>query len=126
MVNFTVITLLCLQFLAVIAVASILVHFICRYETICHIDQYLDSPTFDCNIIYSRLDKYWNNTSGYVRGSYANIGITACSDEVLSMLEEQFNMSLKDKKCEYHCCLTDGTCVNGIGINNQGYHFEAN
>jgi hypothetical protein len=96
----------------------------CEYRTICHLSYNgncwdLQNPEFDCDIIYSRLGKYWNKTSPYVLGSIANIETTACSDEVLGILEKQFNLTLRGKKCEYDCCVTDGNCYNGVGINSQ-------
>jgi hypothetical protein len=103
--------------------------YFCEYRTICHLSYNknfwdLQNPEFDCDIIYSRLGKYWNKTSPYVLGSIANIETTACSDEVLSILEKQFNLTLRGKKCEYYCCVTDGNCYNGVGINNQALYIS--
>jgi hypothetical protein len=93
----------------------------CKFERVCHISTAIDSPTFDCDIIYSRLEKYLK--PGMVYGSIANINATACSDEVLSILEKQFNTTFNRSKCNYVCCITDGTCdrPGGIAINHQGY-----
>jgi hypothetical protein len=94
----------------------------CKYETICHISTEIDSPTFDCDIIYSRLGKYLK--PGMTYGSIANINATACSDEVISILEKQFNTTFNRSKCSYLCCLTDGTCDRGVAINHQGYWWK--
>lgn len=85
----------------------------CRYEMVCHINSSLQSKTFDCNIIYSRVKN----------PTIAEIEKVACSDEVLSILEKQFNTTLDRKNCRYFCCLTDGTCINGIAVNHQGYYW---
>jgi hypothetical protein len=93
----------------------------CKFERVCHISTAIDSPTFDCNIIYSRLEKYLKPGTAF--GSIANINATACSDEVLSILEKQFNKTFNRSKCHYVCCITDGTCdrPGGIAVNHQGY-----
>jgi hypothetical protein len=96
----------------------------CDYKTICRLSYKrscwdLQNPEFDCGIIYNRLGKYWNKNSSYVSGSMANIEVTACSKEVLGVLEKQFNLTLTNETCKYYCCVTDGTCYNGVGVNNQ-------
>jgi len=93
----------------------------CKFERVCHISTAIDSPTFDCNIIYSRLEKYLKTGMAY--GSIANINATACSDEVLSILEKQFNTTFNRSKCNYVCCIIDGSSCDkyGIAINHQGY-----
>jgi len=96
----------------------------CDYKMICRLSYKgncwsLDNPDFDCNIIYSRLGKYRKKNSSYVSGSMANIEVTACSKEVLDILGKQFNLNLTNETCKYYCCVTDGTCINGVGVNNQ-------
>jgi len=95
----------------------------CDYKMICRLSYKgscwnLENPEFDCNIIYSRLGKYCNK-SEEVCGSNKNIEDTACSKEVLGILEKQFSLILTNETCKYYCCVTDGTCYNGVGINNQ-------
>ena len=98
---------------------------VCYTETICHISTDLSSPAFDCNIIYSRLSKY--QSPSYIMGSRANIQATACSQEVLAILSNQFNKTFETDGCNYICCITDGTfCEDGtfVTYNNQGYEWR--
>ncbi|MHA1580960.1 MAG: hypothetical protein ACTSYM_00415 [Candidatus Baldrarchaeia archaeon] len=98
----------------------------CKYETVCvlNLSDRWSKWEFDCDIIYSRLGKFWNKDSDYSYGSMYHIELTACSDEVLSILENKFNISLPRDKCHFTCCATDGTCINGRAVNVQGYWWD--
>lgn len=99
----------------------------CEYIRVCQIDTPIGSPEFDCNIIYKRLDYMWNvyPHDDFVFGSHAHINWVACHNDTLKYIEEYFNnsISLRGKKCNYLCCITDGTCHNGRAVNIQGYDF---
>jgi len=110
--------------IGIIAILLINIPHSCDYRRFCHIDIYANSPEFDCGIIYSRLSKYYHGNESYAYGSHAHIEAVACSDEVLSILEEKFNRTFDREKCHYTCCITDGECINGVAINHQGYWWE--
>lgn len=69
------------------------------------------SPTFNCNIIYSRLPP---------EGATLNkITETACSKEVLNIINETYGVDINASTCEYWCCVTDGTATTP---NQQSYN----
>ncbi len=106
----------------IISVLCVFNYINCQVETVCILSLSDGrSVEFDCDIIYSRLGKYRSERSDYVYGSMSNIEMTACSYEIVGILREDFNFGKNITSCEYHCCVTDGTCYGfpPRGVNIQ-------
>lgn len=89
------------------------VNSVCVVETVCQLVHNGELVgQFDCSTIYSRLGNYWNESSKYVKGSLANIQMIACSDLVVNILKNKFNITGETVGCDYYCCVTDGTCYS--------------
>jgi hypothetical protein len=106
--------LLTLFFLFIAVFVFYIRFFSCQYVQVCKLIYYSeDGPKIydiDCDLIYSRA----KNTTG------AELTRVACSDEVLSILENMTNLTLKGKTCWYNCCYTDGNyCSGGKAVNIQ-------
>jgi len=86
-------------------------------KTVCVFSEKNWDKTFDCDIIYSRLDNHWNKNNE-VSGSMANIERTACSREILDILHQKYNFTMNGS-CHWDCCITDG---DKSGVNMQGYY----
>jgi len=92
----------------------------CTVETVC-LFQFNGEQLgrFDCHEITGRLGGHFEGWEYHVEFGHQDVG---CSDEVLGLMAEQFNVSIDNvTDCRYDCCITDGTCSGfpAHGVNTQ-------